>query len=36
MRRSFENEIQNGSGPGLKTFAEQILPRIEDHLQASA
>ena len=29
----FENEIRNGSEPDLKAFAEQTLPKIQDHLQ---
>jgi putative membrane protein len=28
----FEQEIQNGSDPGLKEFARQTLPKIVDHL----
>ena len=29
----FQNEIQNGTDPGLKAFARQTLPKIENHLQ---
>lgn len=29
----FKYEIQNGTDPDLKTFAQHTLPKIEDHLQ---
>ena len=29
----FRYEIQNGPDPGLKEFAQHILPKIDDHLQ---
>jgi putative membrane protein len=29
----FEQEIQNGSDPDLKEFAQKTLPKIVDHLQ---
>lgn len=29
----FRYEIQNGTDPDLRTFAQQTLPKIEDHLQ---
>lgn len=29
----FRYEIQNGTNPDLKEFAQHILPKIEDHLQ---
>ena len=29
----FRNEIQNGSDPDLKAFAQATLPKIEDHLE---
>ena len=29
----FQYEIQNGSDPDLKEFAQHTLPKIEDHLQ---
>jgi putative membrane protein len=29
----FRQEIQNGNDPDLKKFAQQTLPKIEDHLQ---
>jgi putative membrane protein len=29
----FRYEIQNGTDPDLKEFAQHTLPKIEDHLQ---
>jgi putative membrane protein len=29
----FRYEIQNGADPDLKAFAQNTLPKIEDHLQ---
>jgi putative membrane protein len=29
----FRYEIQNGTDPGLKEFAQHTLPKIEDHLK---
>jgi putative membrane protein len=29
----FRYEIQNGTDPDLKAFAQRTLPKIEDHLQ---
>jgi len=29
----FQYEVKNGTDPDLKGFAEQTLPKIEDHLQ---
>ena len=29
----FRYEIQNGTDPDLKAFAQHTLPKIEDHLQ---
>lgn len=29
----FRYEIQNGTDPDLRTFAQQTLPKIEDHVQ---
>jgi putative membrane protein len=29
----FQYEVQNGNDPDLKKFAQDTLPKIEDHLQ---
>jgi len=33
--RSFEQELQNGSDPGLRTLASRTMPTMRQHLQAA-
>jgi hypothetical protein len=32
MSMKLEYEVANGTDPDLKAFAQQILPKIQDHL----